>query len=277
MSQLFAKIRQQGGGNKYRKLVSTEEAVYPDWTEKMERSVPYSHETLAEETEWYFIGDFSGSGYAPDILKDPIDSVDYQQLTVEEFSQLDYVFAEEADLVCFQNITKARTVRRKTIIHIGNDFKYDPGPATITLNEVPDAVYVRAEDRLYFRKFSSITGIFAGIGEIYRTATEKETVKFLNSDFIALKNGFSSKQVKTANRKRIALAQDTLSHLKTEQRKEMFQYIKGYCPNLQNAGGSFEIGSEEELKLLLFGIGERFYTTLIGNEKRIANSVIRLG
>ncbi len=277
MSQIFAKICERGGEKKYRKLASTKETVYSDWTQKTEGGVLYSRETLAEEAEWYFIRDFSESGYAPDILKEPIDSVDYKQLTVEEFSKLDYLFVEEEDRVCFQNITKARVVRRKMIIHIGNDFRYDPGPAMITLNEVPDAVYVRAEDRLYFRRFSSITGIFTGIGQIYRTATEEDTAAFLNSDFITLKNDFSSKQVKTANRKRIALAQDTLSRLQAGQQKEMFQYIHDYCPNLQNAEGSFEIGSEEELRLLLFGIEERFYTTLIGNEKRIANSVIPLG
>lgn len=36
------------------------------------------------------------------------------------------------------------------------------------------------------------------------------------------------------------------------------------------------ITSEESLKLLLYGIEERFYTTAIGHKKRIANSVVAL-
>lgn len=40
---------------------------------------------------------------------------------------------------------------------------------------------------------------------------------------------------------------------------------------------SFEVGSEDELKMLLYGIEQRFYTTVVGGEKRIANSVIPLG
>ena len=34
--------------------------------------------------------------------------------------------------------------------------------------------------------------------------------------------------------------------------------------------------SEKELKELIYGIEQRYYTTEIGNEKRLANSVIKL-
>ena len=49
--------------------------------------------------------------------------------------------------------------------------------------------------------------------------------------------------------------------------------------NLQkvaNAGITIENRkySEDELKMVLFGIEQRFYTTPVGDEKRIANSVI---
>ena len=39
---------------------------------------------------------------------------------------------------------------------------------------------------------------------------------------------------------------------------------------------TFDIGSEKELKELIYGIEQRYYTTEIGNEKRLANSVIKL-
>ncbi|EFA5442641.1 ATP F0F1 synthase synthase, partial [Escherichia coli] len=40
--------------------------------------------------------------------------------------------------------------------------------------------------------------------------------------------------------------------------------------------GCFEISCDEELKLLLYGIEERYYTTRFGNEKRLANSIQKL-
>ena len=36
---------------------------------------------------------------------------------------------------------------------------------------------------------------------------------------------------------------------------------------------NFTIESENDLKSLLYGIEQRYYTTLLGNEKRLANSV----
>ena len=78
------------------------------------------------------------------------------------------------------------------------------------------------------------------------------------------------------NRKRIALALETLKGFKQEEKKKVFSYVAQYCPNLSFSNGSFSISSEEELKLLCFGIEQRFFTTPVGGEKRLANSIIRI-
>ena len=111
---------------------------------------------------------------------------------------------------------------------------------------------------------------------LYREATQEETDSFLANDFISLKDDYSGSKVKTANRKRIALAAKTLSELDEPDRKNIFTYIGDYCPALKVYENSLELGSENELKMLLYGIEQRFYTTPVGGEKRLANSVIRL-
>ena len=58
------------------------------------------------------------------------------------------------------------------------------------------------------------------------------------------------------------------------QTRNIFQYIGEYCPDLRTENNAFLVGSEDELKMVLFGIEQRFYTTPVGDEKRIANSVI---
>lgn len=277
MSQFYVKVRQRGEDNKYRKLLSTDKSIYPESTELIQSSVIYSAKTLLDEGEWYCIEDFSETEFAIDILQSGFDSVDFDMFSIADFGKIDYIFVEERNELYFQNITKSRLIKRKQIVHMGETFKYDEGTMSITLNEVPDAVYARTADALYFRKLASITGIFRGIDQLYREATEIETESFLERGFITLKNDFSSNQVKTANRKRIALAEDTLSHLQQADQKKIFSYIGDYCPDLKSANGSFEIGNENDLKMLLFGIEQRFYTTPVGNEKRIANSVIALG
>jgi hypothetical protein len=39
---------------------------------------------------------------------------------------------------------------------------------------------------------------------------------------------------------------------------------------------AFKIATEEDLKALLYGIEQRYFTTPVGNERRLANSIISL-
>ena len=81
-------------------------------------------------------------------------------------------------------------------------------------------------------------------------------------------------KISIPNRKRIALALSQLRNFEDDQKEIIFDSIKEYCPNLVTASDKFQISSEDDLKLLLYGIGQRFYTTPDGKEKRIANSII---
>lgn len=110
--------------------------------------------------------------------------------------------------------------------------------------------------------------------QLYREATEDETDKFLHNSFIALKHDFSLRQVKTANRKRIALASDTLSRLQEPEREQIFSYTKEYCPQLKYTDDAFEIKDEEDLKMLLYGIEQRFYKADKGEENAAASDDI---
>ena len=112
---------------------------------------------------------------------------------------------------------------------------------------------------------------------MYKEATDEEVDAFLKNDFISLQDNYCVSSVKTANRKRIALAKKTLDALSDSDRKKIFAYIGEYCPDLKTDKDAFKVGSEDEMKMLLFGIEQRFYTTQVGGEKRLANSVIPLG
>lgn len=98
----------------------------------------------------------------------------------------------------------------------------------------------------------------------------------MHNSFIKLKNGFEEKNVKNLNRRRIALIGDKMNQLSANDQKKVVQYISKYCPDLDAAEDFIAIGSNRELKLLLYGLAERYYTTPIGEEKRIANSIIKI-
>jgi hypothetical protein len=244
---------------------------------KISNSIEFNPSTLPDDEQWFEIVDFSGKEYCLDYLKvESFDSVDYEQLENAAFEKLDYIFSYQDDVYYFQNISKSQLIRKK-LLSFGDRFNFDNNNASIAIKDFADAIYVRETDKLYFRKLSSITTIFHGIDQLHREATEAETVEFLSKDFITLTNGFSSIDVKTQNRKRIALALDTLNNFQETDRRTVFAYIKDYCPDLSSGDEAFAIANENELKLLLFGIEQRFYTTPVGDEKRIANSVMKIG
>ncbi len=275
MVNFFAKLRISGKANKYRKIVGTNQEVYPPCNELIKMSIEYNPDTLLESDGWYKISDFSSKEYSIDVIN-TFDTVKADTFKSEGFEKIDFIFAIDGDTIYFQNIGKGKLVHKNKILCFGDEFKYQAKTTDIAINEIPDAAYIKTTDTLYFRNLSSITGIFIGINQLYREATEEETEAFLKEDFICLENGFSAEKVNINNRKAIALAIDILKKLDKNDRSHIFSYIGEYCPGLKVSGNTFRVGSEEQLKLLLFGIEQRFYTTPVGKEQRIANSIIPL-
>lgn len=276
MNQVYVKIRLRSKANKYRKLLSTDENLYCSPDELIESSCPYTPGATLETGEWFKISEFSEKDFSIEITQKDYETVDYDSLQKAEYSQVDYLFAKIDDNLFFQNISKSKLVKKKGILGFGEGYRYERETAILFINEYPDAIYIPAEDALYFQRLEPIASIFGGISELYREATEHEVEEFLQNDFIDLTDGFESSKVKVANRKRIAMAMDTLSKMHDDDKKQIFAYICDYCPDIVTPEQKFKVGSEENLKMVLFGIEQRFYTTLVGGEKRIANSVVPL-
>ena len=273
MNHTIAKIRQRGTGTKYRKIL-TGETLYtlPD---NLTPHVEYSPTHNLDEDCWFGIENFSQKEYCLDILQRDFVSAEYDaRLTHEEAEKLDFIFTYQDDnLYYFQKITKSQLQYRR-YIKLGDDYTFTANSRDISVNTIPDAIYIRNTDTLHFKRLSSISGIFDGISELYREATHEETVNFLGNDFISLQDGFSAENVKQPNRKRIALAIEKINSYDNAQRTAVFGCIREYYPDLIDENGAFKVSTDDELKLLLYGIDQRFYTTPDGRERRIANSVI---
>ena len=273
MANLCAKLKQREK-NKYRKIMTTDLTIYSNDEIQITSSTPYVPGAALEDGEWFAIQNASAQEYKLDLMTENYTTVDFNALTRTEFDKVDFIFVEIGDLLCLQNISKAKLLSKKCVLCLGENFTYQDDRKEIVINDVPDAIYDKNTDVLYFRRLESITGIFRGIDQLYKEATDEETTQFLSSEFIQLKDEYSASKVKTANRKRIALAQNTLADLDDDSRNNIFAYIGEYCPELKVSDTSFEVGTEDELKMLLYGIEQRFYTTIVGGEKRIANSVV---
>lgn len=229
---------------------------------------------------WFKIENFSKTSFCPEILKKDCSpkAKEYNALKRSQFTKIKYVIGIQGKDFYFQNFTKSNYISRK-LISFGDTSVIEDDVTRIAIRELPDAVYFKDKDTLIFKKLSSITNIFRNINELYKEATKSETEDFLTNSFISLGNGFSSDDVSVHNRKRISMAKEVLSTLNANEKEKMFKYINRYSDEkiaFDATKNEFEVNSDQELKVILYGINERFYTTEIGQEPRVANSVLKL-
>ena len=93
--------------------------------------------------------------------------------------------------------------------------------------------------------------------------------------FVEITGNYGVERVGKQNRIRISKAKDILNSLTNEEKNKLFSYTEDYA-GIECSDGVFKISCDEDMKKLLYGIDQRYYTTGIGNEKRIANSIIVL-
>ena len=149
----------------------------------------------------------------------------------------------------------------------------------LIINELPDAIFITKSNTIIFKSLATISAIFKGIDILYKEATNQEVDDFLKSPFINIKGGYGVDVVSKPNRKRIALVVNTLSTMSDEDKADMHNYINEYCEDkikYDESSLQYEISTDDELKYLLYGIEQRFYTTPFSKEKRLANSVIAI-
>jgi len=271
MNHLLAKIK--GRSTEFLKVMSDERGVFdlPDLSDNQAYSPAYK----LEDGEWYKLDNFLSRGYKNSLMRISFNSTDYNQITKNQYSKINYLCSKQGDFFPFQKMSPTRLLYKRWF-RISGAPTLEIDQPIIILNSIVDAVYDINDDSLYFRNIASVKSMFKGIEELYREATQAEVDAFLEHDFISLEGTFTSNNVKTANRKRIAMTIDTLNQFTQDEKQQIFQYIRSYCENVPVDDGTFLVSTEEHLKKILYGIEQRYYTTLLGNEKRLANSISKL-
>jgi hypothetical protein len=241
--------------------------------------VVYNPDHNLDDEAWFKVEEFSAQPFCIAMVKGDFDAKEYDDLTKRRFIDISYLVAKQGDNFYFQKVTPSLFLKRKTVV-FGEVAEIEESQSRLVINAQPDAVYLKASDTLIFRNLATISSIFPGIDELYKEATQEEVEQFLEKPFIILSNDFAAEKVSKPNRKRIALAMATLEALPEQDKVGMLSYIDGYCGQqlvFDAQSGQFEISTDNELKLLIYGIEQRFYTTQFGQEKRLANSVQALG
>lgn len=276
MDHVFAKVK--GLRKKpYFKLVS-DHTLFETVDIDISHCVEYNPDHNLDEDAWFKVENFKQQAFCIDLLQADFDSKDYDDLVKAQFAKIGYLFSLQGDDFYFQKITPSLFLKRK-MIGFGEAAEIEKSDSRLVINALPDAVYFKNSNTLVFKNLATVSSIFKGIDELYKEATNDEVQEFLDEEFLELRGDLDRAKVSKPNRKRIALAMDTLNNMTADDKDQMLSYVHSYCDQkltFDAANKKFEIKTDDELKLLLYGIEQRFYTTPLSNEKRLANSVIPL-
>ena len=240
--------------------------------------VAYSPDHNLDEESWFKIENFSQQDYCLDFLKKEFVSAEYNNLKKNQFDKIDFFISKKNENFYFQKVSPSMHLRKKLLCFDCSAYLRESGE-DIAINPLPDAIYLTKNDTLIFKNLATISSIFKGIDTLYKEATKEDMEVFLKEGFVTLSDDFNIDKISKANRKLIMLVKDTIKIMSNEDKDEMLLYIHSYCEQklkLDEESNKFEITTNEALKYLLYGIEQRFYTTPLGEEKRMANSIISL-
>lgn len=266
---IFGKVKRK---QRMYRVIKTEENIY-DLEQLTLSGVDYNPATLIENEEFYQLTNFSASSFMLDFLQNEIDSVNHDQITKDDLKKLSFICTVQNQLYFFQIINSSFFISKKWFSI--DELTLESEKPIITINPIADAIYDKQADTLYFKKLPAAQKIFKGMDQLYREATDVETQTFLNSEFLNVDVGFVVSKVTVPNRRRIALVAETLNNFSDVEKQAIYDYTNQYG-HVTYQDGKFKIESDDDLKFVLWGIEQRFYTTPIGGEKRVANSIISI-
>lgn len=266
---IFGKVKRK---QKMFRVIKTVTEVY-NTTEFILNGIDYNPATLIENEEIYQLTNFSESGYCLAFLTNELNTVEHDQILKADLKKLSFICTVQDNLYFFQIINSSFFISKKWFSI--EELTLETEKPIITINPFADAIYNKLNDTLYFKKLTSAQKIFKGMDQLYKEATEVETQTFLESDFLQVSKDYCAIQVTVPNRKRIALVNETLNKLSDDEKKAIYYYTNEYG-QVKYENGKFKIENDDDLKFVLWGIEQRFYTTQIGGEKRVANSIINI-
>lgn len=243
-------------------------------------SMPYNDERKLHEGEWFCVDEFSQKSYFNTTLFNDLENEITALISWEEYKKIKYIISiqDEGCSYHFQRVLpKYKIVQRKGLRFYNDRPEMIDVENMMTINQEPDAIYLKNDDRLLFKDLSRIRPIFNGIEILFREATNEEVDNFLSIDIVNLVGGFDRSKVGVPNRRRISNAITQYNAFTDVEKRTLHTYMTEYCPEIVDSASSrVQIGSDEHLKKFIYAIDQRYYLTPINNQKRVATSIENL-
>lgn len=268
----FLFVKTKGKAGTFCKVLS-DKTIYENLPEFV-NSRPYQDGLSLLKDQWFVLENFSQKDYAPKLVKDAFNAVEWSQINREDYDKIDYLVAVQSggNKLIFQNITTSLILKRQSWLSFDEQPSLMNKEHVLVIHNNADAYYNRDNDSLYFQRLSAITSVFPGINELYNEATDEDVEKILQLDILNVSTDFTKSHVKTANRRKIREAMDMYDNYTPKQKEQLPIYLQKYCPDLvyDSTTSKFGIDDEKKLSQFLNGLCQRYYTTEISNKKRVA-------
>ncbi|ARE22328.1 hypothetical protein FIB49_04605 [Lactococcus cremoris] len=242
-------------------------------------AITYVPQVSLDEDQIFCLTEFSQTEFCSDLLKqESFNTSDYNVFNNSMQGERSFLVNVVSGKYYFQKITDSLLKPSKRIILGESETKYEKleQNKSISVKLFPDAIYDKNSDTLYFKKLENLKKIFLHIEELYIEATDDEVATFLDLDIIDCDN-FSKDNVKSLNRKRIAMLKNKYDSYSDVEKQELKAYIHQYSPDLSFEDEKFKVSSDQDLKKLIYGIEQKYFTTEIDKERYVANSRIAIG
>ncbi len=272
-NRVIAKLKNRGRSADSFCQIFNDQVVYG--VPSFDKCIEYDDERKLEDDQWFCIDAFSNKDYCPEYLKNPLQPL-YSSIERNDYKRIDYIFGtiDNENILWFLNVTPGRYIKNPLIQLLNNEPKLIENESDVLeLANEPSAYFDVRNDKLYFKNLSLITSLFKGIEVLFREATNDEVTEFLESAIVDMGEGYESDMIKTQNRKRLKAAKEKYESFSDEQKLLLDEYLHDYCPELEKTDNGYKVKNEVEMTKLLNGINQRYYTTPVDKERRLANSV----
>lgn len=230
--------------------------------------------------QWFYVDSFNEKEGFLSLLDMDFDVVELESLSREQFDscQIDFIAYYHENRYYIQKFTRGNFMKKKWFAWNGEAVNYFEDDGLIYLNPVPNCIYDNTNHRIYFLDIAKAYSLFGNLKLDYKEATDDETTQMLQSDII-LADGLDVSDVGVSNRKRITSIFKKYNNYDADNRETLKQYIRekvGQNLQFDEDAGKFIITNDTQLRLLLYGIQQRFYQPPLEEEVQVATATTGL-
>jgi hypothetical protein len=257
---------------------------FPVITLEKEFQLDYTLDT----NEWFYVNldDNEKAQMISNYLMALESSADTNNIVNRQYSELVAFYLISKDLdgklgIIFNRIFDKYYIVSKTFLKFSlNEACVSKEENVVEFNNRVDAYWDDVTSKLYFKNYSFVKPLFEGIEKFYRCATSEEVNAFVDSEFFQIEDSFKRDKLGERALKHIAeiIDQKAIDLNDVAIRVLYNEYANDYSESgfLISNIGKFILTKSADLTNVINLLQEKYYTSQITREKRVANSTTKI-